>query len=63
MCVRNEIDRFHLAIDVLDRVPRIAGITAHIRQDLRNKLIDHGRYIREHGEDMPGIQDWRWPVE
>jgi xylulose-5-phosphate/fructose-6-phosphate phosphoketolase len=63
MCVRNEIDRFHLAIDVLDRVPRIAGITAHIRQDLQNKLIDHGRFIREHGEDMPEIQDWRWPVE
>ena len=60
MCVRNEIDRFHLAIDVIDRVPHLAEVSAHLRQDLRNKLIDHWHYVRAHGEDMPEIRDWRW---
>jgi len=61
MCVLNEIDRFHLAIDVIDRVPKLADVAAHLRQELRNKLIDHGRYVRAHGEDMPEILDWHWP--
>jgi xylulose-5-phosphate/fructose-6-phosphate phosphoketolase len=60
MCVRNEIDRFHLAIDVIDRVPHLAGVCAHLRQELHNKLIDHWHYVRAHGEDMPEIRDWRW---
>jgi xylulose-5-phosphate/fructose-6-phosphate phosphoketolase len=60
MCVRNEIDRFHLAIDVIDRVPHLAGVCAHLRQELRNKLIDHWHYVRAHGEDMPEISEWRW---
>jgi xylulose-5-phosphate/fructose-6-phosphate phosphoketolase len=63
MCVLNEIDRFHLAIDVIDRVPKIAGVSAHLRQELRDKLIDHWRYVRAHGEDMPEIRDWHWPAE
>ncbi|HTA46221.1 MAG TPA: phosphoketolase family protein [Bryobacteraceae bacterium] len=62
MCVRNEIDRFHLAIDVIDRVPHLAEVSAHLRQDLRNKLIDHSLYVREHGEDMPEISEWRWSL-
>jgi xylulose-5-phosphate/fructose-6-phosphate phosphoketolase len=63
MCVRNEIDRFHLAIDVIDRVPKLSAVSAHLRQALQNKLIDHWRYVRTHGEDMPEIQDWRWPAK
>jgi len=63
MCVLNQIDRFDLAIDVIDRVPRLAAIAGELRQELRHKLIDHTRYVREHGEDMPEIQDWRWPSE
>jgi xylulose-5-phosphate/fructose-6-phosphate phosphoketolase len=63
MCVRNEIDRFHLAIDVIDRVERLQGGAGHLRQELQNQLTDHGRYIREHGEDMPGIRNWQWPSE
>jgi xylulose-5-phosphate/fructose-6-phosphate phosphoketolase len=63
MCVRNEIDRFHLAIDVIDRVQRLEGVSGHLRQELQNQLTDHGLYIREHGEDMPEIRDWQWPVE
>jgi xylulose-5-phosphate/fructose-6-phosphate phosphoketolase len=63
MCVLNEIDRFHLAMDVIERVPHLAPVSAHLRQQLRNKLIDHTRYIRAHGEDMPEITEWRWPAE
>ncbi len=62
MCVRNEIDRFHLCIDVIDRVPQLQNVAAHLRQDLQDKLIDHNRYIREHGEDMPDIANWHWPA-
>jgi xylulose-5-phosphate/fructose-6-phosphate phosphoketolase len=61
MCVLNEIDRFHLAIDVIDRVPKLAETGAHLRQELTNKLTDHWLYVREHGEDMPEVQDWHWP--
>ena len=63
MCVLNEIDRFHLAMDVIERVPHLAAVSAHLRQQLRNKLIDHSRYIRVHGEDMPEITEWRWTLE
>ncbi len=62
MCVLNQVDRFHLAMDVIDRVPHLATVSAHLRQQLRNKLIDHTRYIRAHGEDMPEITEWRWPA-
>jgi xylulose-5-phosphate/fructose-6-phosphate phosphoketolase len=62
MCVLNEIDRFHLAMDVIDRVPHLANVAAHLRQKLRNKLTDHTRYVRAHGEDMPEVSEWRWPA-
>jgi xylulose-5-phosphate/fructose-6-phosphate phosphoketolase len=61
MCVLNQVDRFNLAIDVIDRVPKLSGVSGGLRQELRNKLIDHGRYVRAHGEDMPDIQQWHWP--
>ena len=60
MCVLNEIDRFHLCIDVIDRVPHLATSAARWRQELRNKLTDHWRYVREHGEDMPEVAEWHW---
>ena len=63
MCVLNEIDRFHLAMDVIDRLPRLGNTAAHFRQQLRDKLLDHTRYIHEHGEDMPEVAEWRWPAE
>ena len=62
MCVLNEIDRFHLAIDVIDRVPKVAAVSAHLRQQLRNKLMDHREYVHKHGEDMPEVQEWKWPA-
>jgi xylulose-5-phosphate/fructose-6-phosphate phosphoketolase len=61
MTVMNEIDRFHLAGDVVDRVPRLQKVGAHFKEFLRDKLVDHKEYIREHGDDMPEIQNWTWP--
>jgi xylulose-5-phosphate/fructose-6-phosphate phosphoketolase len=61
MTVMNDIDRFHLAGDVIDRVPRLAAVGAHMKQHLRNRLIEHKLYIAQHGDDMPEIRDWKWP--
>ena len=60
MAVRNDIDRFHLVKDVVDRVPTLGQRAAYLTQYIRDKLIDHKRYIRKHGEDMPEIRDWKW---
>ncbi|MFN7925491.1 MAG: phosphoketolase family protein [Bryobacteraceae bacterium] len=62
MCVLNDLDRFHLASDVVDRVARVRSKAAHFKQFLRDKLVDHRRYIREHGDDMPEIKNWKWPL-
>ena len=61
MTVLNDLDRFHLAGDVVDRVERLRSVGAHFKQMLRNKLVDHHQYIREHGDDMPEVRDWKWP--
>jgi xylulose-5-phosphate/fructose-6-phosphate phosphoketolase len=58
MTVLNELDRFHLAGDVIHRVPRLQNIAAHTKQMLRNRLIEHKLYIAKHGDDMPAIRDW-----
>jgi xylulose-5-phosphate/fructose-6-phosphate phosphoketolase len=60
MVVRNDLDRFHLAGDVIDRVPGLGAGAAHIKQMLRDKLVEHEEYICQRGEDMPEIRDWRW---
>ena len=60
MCVRNDLDRYHLVLDVIDRVPGLVDRAAYVRQELRDKLIDHDEYIREHGDDPPEIRDWTW---
>ena len=60
MVVMNDLDRFNLADDVIDRVPRLSNTAAHIKQMLHNKLIEHKQYIAEHGDDMPEIRDWKW---
>jgi xylulose-5-phosphate/fructose-6-phosphate phosphoketolase len=60
MCVRNRIDRFHLAADVLDRVPRLRDRSGPIKQNIADILIDHRNYIIEHGDDPPAIRDWTW---
>jgi len=61
MTVLNELDRFHLAGDVVDRVPRLQRVGAHFKQFLRNKLVDHRNYICERGDDLPEVRDWKWP--
>ena len=61
MTVLNSLDRFHLAGDVVDRVPRLQRVGAHFKQFLRYKVADHTSYICEHGDDLPEIRDWKWP--
>ncbi len=63
MTVVNQIDRFHLAIDVIDRVPRLGDAADRVRERLKNKLIEHALYVRRHGEDLPEVRDWTWPTE
>ncbi len=60
MTVLNELDRFHLAGDVVDRVPRVQKSGGHFKQILREKLVEHRLYIERTGEDMPEIRDWKW---
>jgi xylulose-5-phosphate/fructose-6-phosphate phosphoketolase len=62
MTVLNEIDRFHLAGDVIDRVPRFQSSAGHMKQMLRDKLIDHKIYVDQYGDDMPEIKNWKWPA-
>jgi len=63
MVVLNRLDRFHLAMDVLERVPGLGSRAAHLKQQLRNKLIEHRNYVDRHGEDMPEIANWGWPYK
>jgi xylulose-5-phosphate/fructose-6-phosphate phosphoketolase len=61
MVVLNDLDRFHLVMDVMYRVPKMHERSAHIKQAMRDRLIEHKQYIERHGEDMPAIRDWKWP--
>jgi xylulose-5-phosphate/fructose-6-phosphate phosphoketolase len=60
MVVRNDMDRLHLAADVIDRVPALGYQAAYVKQAIRDKLIEHREYITTHGDDLPEIRDWRW---
>jgi xylulose-5-phosphate/fructose-6-phosphate phosphoketolase len=60
MCVMNEIDRYHLVQDVIDRLPQLGARAAYAKQTIRDALIDHKEYIYEHGEDSPEISGWTW---
>jgi xylulose-5-phosphate/fructose-6-phosphate phosphoketolase len=61
MVVLNGLDRYHLAMDAIERVPGLGARAAHVKQRFRDKLIEHRRYVHEHGRDMPEIEDWSWP--
>ena len=60
MCVINDLDRYHLVSDVVDRVPKLGERAAYAKQEIRDKLIDHREYIRRYGDDMPEIKNWTW---
>ncbi len=60
MVVRNDLDRFHLVMDVADRVPALRDRAGHIHQHMHDRLVEHREYITTHGEDMPEIREWKW---
>jgi xylulose-5-phosphate/fructose-6-phosphate phosphoketolase len=60
MCVLNDIDRFKLVMDVLDRVPGLRESTANLRQQMLDKRAEHKQYIATHGDELPEIRDWKW---
>ena len=60
MVVRNDLDRFHLVDDVIDRVTGLGGEAAYVKQEISDKLVEHKHYIQTHGDDMPEIRDWKW---
>ena len=62
MIVLNDLDRFHLVADVVDRVPQLAPQAAYAKQSVRDKLIDHRQYIAKYGVDMPEIEGWKRTV-
>ncbi len=60
MVVLNDLDRFHLVADVVDRVPALGARAAYLKQWVRAKLVDHRRYVTQYGEDMPEVREWHW---
>ena len=62
MVMLNDLDRFHLVIDVIDRLPGLAGKADHVRQEMVDRRLAARAYSREHGEDAPEIRDWTWPA-
>ena len=61
MVMLNDLDRFHLVIDVIDRVPKLADRAAHLRQHMSEQRLAARAYTREHGDDLPEVRDWTWP--
>jgi xylulose-5-phosphate/fructose-6-phosphate phosphoketolase len=60
MVVMNDLDRFHLVMDVIDRVPKLERLAAHTRQAMQDKRVEHKAYIAKYGDDQPDIRDWKW---
>ena len=61
MVVMNDLDRFHLVMDVIDRLPMLERIGAPVKQAMRDRILKHKQYISIHGDDMPEIRNWKWP--
>jgi xylulose-5-phosphate/fructose-6-phosphate phosphoketolase len=62
MVMLNDLDRFHLVMDVIDRVPGLGSTAGHVRQHMMDERLRHRQYTRDHGEDMPDVRDWTWPT-
>jgi xylulose-5-phosphate/fructose-6-phosphate phosphoketolase len=60
MAVFNDLDRFHLVGDVVDRLPQLHARAGYVKQEIRDKLIEHREHIYQYGEDMPEIRNWKW---
>jgi len=60
MVVMNDLDRFHLVGDVVDRLPQLGSRAAYAKQAIQEKLLEHKQYIAKYGEDMPEITNWQW---
>ncbi len=63
LAIRNQVDRFNLAIDVIDRTPDLRKTGGHVKEWLKDQILEHRAYAHEHGIDKPEIRDWRWPYE
>ena len=61
MVMLNDLDRFHLVMDVIDRVPELGERAAHLRQEMEDERLRHRAYTREYGDDSPDVRDWKWP--
>jgi xylulose-5-phosphate/fructose-6-phosphate phosphoketolase len=60
MTVLNDLDRFHLVMDTIDRVPQTGSAGVYLKQQLQDKLVEHKQYIDRYGQDMPEVRNWRW---
>jgi xylulose-5-phosphate/fructose-6-phosphate phosphoketolase len=63
MVVLDDLDRFHLVEDVIDRLPQLGSRAAYFKQAIHEKLIDHKQYIARYGDDMPAISGWKWGLK
>jgi xylulose-5-phosphate/fructose-6-phosphate phosphoketolase len=61
LAIENQVDRFNLVIDVIDRVPSLGSAAAYLRERMKNAIIEHRTYAHENGIDKPEITEWKWP--